>query len=268
MATGTAPAIKSLGGTGKNGGQLEIRKHVWLGHGVTECRRLAAWSNQIFFPNRRVQADGNTPLKEVPVPTQSLARHRNNTQITPERFHADMVKLAHQSPSDAAEVANTWRDRFLNAAEATQNAAKAAIDVGTSIVVGFTMGCVDGALNARKQHMIDAWNNGGREEAIAAYEEAGETIPGDDPSALMPWDVKRAYGGRMDPTGFMGVPYTLLGTLLIGVLAIFRVGANLGIDFLFKSGATGGGAYWAGSTGYNFVFDRRLKALSAANGGE
>ncbi len=202
------------------------------------------------------------------MPTTSLARHRNNTSISPERFHSDMVKLAHQSPTDAAEVANTWRDRFLNAAEATQNAARTALDVGTSVVVGFSMGAIDGALNARKAHILDQWNAGGRDEAIAAYEEAGEALPVDDPNELMPWDVKKAYGGKWDPTALFGMPYTLLGTLLLGVMAIFKVGEGMGIDFLFKSGATGGASYWAGSTGYNFVFDRRLKALSNAATGE
>jgi hypothetical protein len=197
----------------------------------------------------------------MPKQTNSIARHKNNVAMTPDRFHSDMVRLAHQSPSDAAEVANTWRQRFLNAAEATQQGTEAALEFGTTAFSSFGMGLLDGALNAKKAHLTEKWESGGRNTAIAKMKEANVQVPADT-STLRFHDVARKFGGGMDPTALFGIPYTLLGTLLLGGLAVFRVGEASGVHKYIKAAAAGGAAYWTGMLGYNLTFDSRIKALS------
>lgn len=197
--------------------------------------------------------------------TTSIARHKNNVAMTPDRFHSDMVRLAHQSPSDAAEVANTWRQRFLNAAEATKQGTESALEFGTTAFASFGMGLLDGALNAKKVHLTEKWDAGARATAIAKMREAGMEVTGDT-SKLRFHDVARKYGGGMDPTALFGIPYTLLGTLLLGGLAVFRVGEASGIHKYIKAAAAGGAAYWTGTLGYNLTYDSRTKALNAKNG--
>ena len=198
---------------------------------------------------------------------KSLARHKNAADMSPDQFHSNMVRLAHQSPSDAAEVANTWRERFMNAASATQERTVQALGVVAGTGSSFLIGLLDGHLNAVEKHAVDKWNAGGREAALAAMQSAGVSVPTDPKArqALMPWNVSKKYGGMaMRPTALWVIPYSVLITAGMGIAALARLGERYGIDQYFKMGAIGGASYVTGSLGFMLTYDNKMKQLKAA----
>ena len=201
--------------------------------------------------------------RKDPVKNHALARTGNAQVMSSDRFHNDMVKLAHQSPSDAADVAETWRSRFLNAAEATQTAATKVIEVITASTLSFGMGLFDGQANARKRSLMIDWDAKGKQEALEKYLEknpdADVTIDSDMFKTPFERSLTKDMGGKTDPTALFGIPYTLLATFVVSALAIFNVGQKVGISNYIQAGALGAISYWTGMAGYDTAYDARFK---------
>lgn len=191
----------------------------------------------------------------------TLARTGNAAVMSPDRFHGDMVKLAHNSPTAAAEVAGEWRNRFLNAAEATQAGATKIIEVVTAAVLTFGMGLFDGRQNAVKKSMLINWDREGRDAALAKMIDAKLDVKEDDARLKSPFarGLKKEFGAKMDPTSLFGVPITLAATFIVGTLAVFNVGAKLGINNFIQAGALGAVSYWSGMAGYDVAYQYRFE---------
>jgi hypothetical protein len=182
--------------------------------------------------------------------------HETSTNMTPDKFYSDMMNLATQSPRDAADVAGTWRNRFLNMAEGSQSAVKKGLEVGVGATVGFTFGTLGGRWDAEDDDIQEDWINGG-------YAAAGLAKPEDG--------VPYREGNAKDPTRYpsskpgtvFGVPMTLLATIIFGAMAIFRVGGPEW-NSLIASGAFSGVVYWTAQIGAKVGYDWKMDAIKKA----
>jgi hypothetical protein len=182
--------------------------------------------------------------------------HETSTKMTPDKFYSDMMNLATQSPRDAADVAGTWRNRFLNMAEGGQTAVKKGLGVGVGATVGFTFGILGGRWDAEDDDIQEDWINGGY--AAAGLAKAEDGSPYREGHAK---DEKRYPGWK--PGTVFGVPMTLLATLVLGAMAIFNVGGEEW-NSLIAAGAFSGTVYWTAQIGTKVGYDWKMDAIKKA----
>lgn len=173
-----------------------------------------------------------------------------------DRFYSDMMSLATQSPRDAADVTMTWRNRFLNMAEGGQHVLHKGLSVLTGVTVGFGYGVLQGRFQAEDDDIMEDWRNGGyaaagltTAEAGSPYKEGAEKLPDRYPS--------------MAPGTLFGVPWTLIATIAVGALAIFKVGGT-NWNHLLESGSFAGVVYWSGQMGDKVGYDWKMDAIKKA----
>lgn len=184
--------------------------------------------------------------------------------MTPDKFYSDMQQLATQSPRDAADVAGTWRNRFLNMAEGGKTAVRTFLEVGTGATVGLVFGVTGGRWEAEDDDIQEDWINGGYAAAGLAKPEDGSPYA-EGHAALA--DRYPAW----KPGTIMGVPMTLLATLVAAGLAVFKVGGEL--NSVLASGAFAGTIYWTSQVGTKLGYDWKMDAIKkaeeqAAQGGQ
>lgn len=177
--------------------------------------------------------------------------------MTPDRFYNDMMKLATQSPRDAADVANTWRNRFLNMAGGTAGQKGAAVGVGTAS--GFTLGILGGRWKAEDDDIWLDWKNEGyRLAGLATWDAGSPYIEG---KVLKLSDGSQRYP-TMKPGTLWGVPITALTTLVFGGLSFAPIG-DIG-KMITASLAYSGIIYWFSQMGDTVGYDWKMKQISEA----
>lgn len=182
-----------------------------------------------------------------------MSRSKSMKKYNPERFHNDMVSLAEASPTDAAEVASTWRGRYENAVNSGQQMLVSGIEVALSGVTAGFVGFLDGGWEARRADLIQKW------------EEGGAVADGENPDDSSPF----VEGGESDPTKVFGVDRVLVMVLVsagIAVTGIAQWGTEGKKDYkdfrpFVKAIALGTAAYWAGSMGRELGFDRAVDKI-------
>lgn len=184
-----------------------------------------------------------------------MARSKSMKKYNPERFHTDMVSLAEASPTDAAEVASTWRGRYENAIDSGRQMMVSGIEVALSGVTAGLVGFLDGGWEARRADLIQKWEDG---------QAAAEGLDPEDSSPFVEGDEK-------DPTKVLGVDKVLVFVLVTAGIAVSGI-AQYGTegkkgyqDFrpFVKAIALGGAAYWAGSMGRELGFDRAVEKIKS-----
>jgi hypothetical protein len=176
--------------------------------------------------------------------------------MTPDRFYNDMLSLATQSPRDAADVANTWRNRFLNMAEDSQSTVAKGLMVGTGAVTGFLYGGLGGMWQAEDDDIMEDWANGGY--AIANLASASAGSPYKEGHAA---DPKRYPAHK--PGTIYNVPYTLLGTIGFAILSGLKVGGETAARVTGHA-AYAGTIYWSAKGGEMLGYDWQSKRLDKA----
>lgn len=182
--------------------------------------------------------------------------HETSTNMTPDKFYSDMMQLATKSPRDAADVAGTWRNRFLNMAEDGKSAVRTILEVGSGATVGFFFGVTGGRWDAEDDDIQEDWVNGGY--ATAGLAKAEDGTPYNEGHAKDPQRYPASKPGTI-----WGVPFTLLATLALGGLAIGKVGGDEW-NSLLASGAFAGTVYWTSQIGAWVGYDWKMDAIKKA----
>lgn len=165
---------------------------------------------------------------------------KKNKALTSDQYMQEFTTLAAASPQDAAEVAMQWRERFMNQVERMRKSSEELTELGVAGVSAFGMGFFDGGWEAKRQALVDAWEDTQDEATLK-----------DTPA---PWDDKDT--GIKDPQKAFGlVDKSLVSTLVFAGIAI----SNLAKKYtpVFRAAALGTGAYWAGSQGRKFGYNRK-----------
>lgn len=188
--------------------------------------------------------------------------HGTSTTMTPDRFFNDMQQLASQSPRDAADVANTWRTRYLNAAE---DGVMTGMQKGWTVATGFGTGVVYGAVGGHfKAEDDDIWEDW----KLEGHQAAGLTNWTDGSPYVEGHKFDKERYPSMKPGTLWGVPYSFLLTLGTTIAALFRAGG--GANYLFEASASAGIVYWGAQLGdmlaYDWNMNRIKKAEQAALG--
>ncbi len=169
--------------------------------------------------------------------------------FNPTEFQTDFAVLAQRDPSEAADVALKWRERFMNQVEGMRKTTSVLLEV---FVVGATAagsGWLDGGWEAEREKAIEDWELSGAAEAETDVETHPE-----------PWDHPE---GVSDPTKLFGyVDKVLVGTLVLAGLAIFKVLGKY--TPLARSAALGSFSYWLGNMTNKVAKERKTDALKAA----
>lgn len=176
--------------------------------------------------------------------------------MTPDRFYNDMMSLATQSPRDAADVANTWRNRFLNMAQ--PGGVMKGAQVGTGAATGFVMGVMGGRWQAEDDDIWQDWKNGGYALANLARWEDGS--PYKEGHAA---DPNRYPASK--PGTIFGVPYSLLGTIVLagGSMLLGSMG-KMKSAALTGSAAYAGTVYWTAQLGDKVGYDWKMSQIEKA----
>ena len=182
--------------------------------------------------------------------------HETSTDMSPDKFYTDMMQLATNSPQDAADVAGTWRNRFLNIAEDSQSAVKEGLKVGVGATVGFTFGALGGRWEAEDDDIQEDWQKGGY--AAAGLTKAEDGSPYREGNTF---DSERFPSSK--PGTVFGVPMTLIATISFGALAIFKVGGDEW-NSLISAAAFSGVVYWTSQLGGQVGYDMMMDAIKKA----
>ncbi|MDP3909296.1 MAG: hypothetical protein Q8Q14_02805 [Gemmatimonadales bacterium] len=183
--------------------------------------------------------------------------------MTPDRFFNDMQQLATQSPRDAADVANTWRNRYLNTAEegALTNMQKGwgALD---SFISGGLFGGMNGWFKAEDDDIWEDWKGLTPDDPNAGFRAAG----------LGSWDQGSPYveGHKQDkerypsmkPGTLWGVPFAVPATVLVASVAL---SGWLGrFTYLAEYAAVSGLSVLGAQLGDMFFYDLNMNRINKA----
>lgn len=178
--------------------------------------------------------------------------HGTSTTMTPDRFFNDMQQLASQSPRDAADVANTWRNRYLNAAdEGALTPMQKGWGALTSFLAGGLFGGMSGFFKAEDDDIWMDWNGGGY--AIANLPNAAAGSPYVEGHAV----DKERYPS-MKPGTLWGIPYALPATVVVAAGAIWTR------SYLLEHAAVAGLSILGSQLGDMLAYDFNLGRIQKA----
>jgi hypothetical protein len=160
-------------------------------------------------------------------------------KFNPEKFRNDVSMLP---AGDAADVAVNWRTKFNVAMNETRKVTEEVMGAVVLGTVSLGAGYLDGRLEAKKQKIVDKWKAEGKIPADAADPNTYPFVEGDE----------------TDPTGMLGIPYTLWATVGLGGLAVFGLGGQY--NYLVRTAAGGCMATWTSSLGRDMGYDAGMKA--------
>jgi hypothetical protein len=179
----------------------------------------------------------------------------------PDQFVSEMVELASQSPQDAAEVAATWRERFHNMTQSTEQILTKTASVSLTVATAFLMAAWEGMNEAAADDMAEKWLSSS--DAGAAAVEAGVDL-----ASMSDYDREKFAFDKMeerDPRKLpvIGFDKVLTTTIALGVVSAFGFAGETGSKWVGHA-ALGSLASFISSIGYRVGKDTKEQALANA----
>jgi len=177
------------------------------------------------------------------------------TKYNPDKFRSEVAML---NPSDAADVATNWRGKYAAVKNEMAKQTEKFINVGVTGGTALVMGWFSGRDMYNKKALIEDYK-----ADVLRGEVEGVTAA--DISDLTDAEILDKYLSDEDPTKLFGIPKTLLATIVLGGLAVWKpFGKNY--DPFVESAAIGALATWASGFGAGLGYQNAERASVEENG--